>query len=149
MLSLPENPPSASTNMSVIVNFNDPQREFVTRWSGATVGSLATIGGYNVSISGPDDGCGVRGVPQFTAVEQYQCPMPLVGETYTFSVFAVCGTLEGTAVVATVTLQGSTHHPLSIIIVSSTVLWNILPQCPVPQASLWQLRCMINLQEYC
>ena len=85
----------------------DPQRAFVVQWSGATVGNGADIGGYNVDISGPDDGCGVRGVPQFTAVEQYQCPMPSVGGTYTFSVSTVCGNLEGTAVVAGITLRGT------------------------------------------
>ena len=71
------------------------------------MGSLATIGGYNVIISGSDDGCGERGVPQFTAGLEYSCPMPSVGGMYTFSVSAVCGTLEGTAAEATVTLRGT------------------------------------------
>ena len=89
------------------MNVSDPQRAFVVQWSGATVGNGADIGGYNVIISGSDDGCRVRGVPQFTAGEQYRCPMPSVGVTYNFSVSAVCGTLEGTAAEAGITLRGT------------------------------------------
>ena len=81
------------------------------------MGNSADIGGYNVTISGSDDGCGVRGVPQPTAGEQYQCTMPSVGGTYTFSVSTVCGTLEGTATEAGITLRGTINpfHYKSII----------------------------------
>ena len=117
LLCSPGDPPSAPTNVNFTMDGSDPQRAFVVQWSGTTVGNGADIGGYNVDISGPDDGCGERGVAQFTAVEQYRCPMPSVSGMYTFSVSAVCGTLEGTAVEADITLRGTIDpfHYKSII----------------------------------
>ena len=94
--------------MTVIINFDDPQRNFIIQWSGAIVGGHVIVNGYDVDISGPDDGCRDHNVPQFTATElyQYHCPMPSADETYIFRVSGVCGTIVGNAVMATVTLQG-------------------------------------------
>ena len=105
-LFLSGDPPSAPINVSVVI---DSQQNFIIRWSGAVVSGRVIVNGYNIRISGPDDECGDRRVPQFTATEpyQYQCTAPSVAETYIFSVFGVCGSLEGPAVVANVTLQGT------------------------------------------
>ena len=100
------------------MDVSDLRQGFVVQWSGATVGNGADIRGYNVDISGPDDGCGVRGVPQFTAGEEYQCPMPSIGGTYAFHVSTVCGTLDSRSAIGdSITLRGTIDlfHYKSII----------------------------------
>ena len=103
------------------------------------MGNGADIGGYNVIISGPDDGCGVRGVPQFTAGEEYRCAMPSVGETYTFGVSAVCGTLEGTAAEDSITLRGTIWIPFttSQLLVGGRSQTPPFNCCWVMHISLW------------